>query len=323
MDLAIIIPAYKITYLEEALNSLANQTNKNFNVYIGDDCSPYDILSVCKKYEDKMSLDYYRFDENLGGTNLVKQWERCVSRIRDERWLWLFSDDDIADETCVERFYYTIEETRGFYDVYRFNTCVIDQNGKFISAAVESPTVENAMDLAINILLWKRGNSMPDHIFKKEKYIELNGFVDFAYAQSSDWATSINYAYDRGLYTISGPKVKWRYSGENVSAQAGKKKKLLIVGYIQFLKWITNRFDLTSEIKFGRKLSELKGALKTNFKLVVTDHYQGLPYDSIFRISKDLTAVFGQGLLESIWMSLSINLKRDRRKLKKSIFNKK
>jgi glycosyltransferase involved in cell wall biosynthesis len=322
MDLAIVIPAYKITYLEEALNSLANQTNKNFNVYVGDDCSPYDISSVCKKYEDKMSLDYYRFDKNLGGTNLVKQWERCVSRTGKERWLWLFSDDDIADDTCVEKFYEAVSLTNGFYDVYRFNTCVIDKNNNFLSAAEDSPTIENAMDLAINILLWKRGNSMPDHIFKKEKYTELDGFVNFAQGQSSDWATSINFAYDRGLYTIAGPKVKWRYSDENVSSQATKKKKLLMVGYIQFLKWITNRFDLTSEIKFSRKLIELREASKKNFNLVVAEHYKGLPYVSIFGVSKDLNAIFRQGLFKSIWMCLSINLKRDRRNLKKAIFNK-
>lgn len=323
MDLAIIIPAYKVSYLSEALESLASQTNKNFKVYVGDDCSSDDIVSVCKKYEKLISLDYHRFNTNLGKTNLVKQWERCVSRIGEEKWLWLFSDDDIAEPTCVEKFYKAINTTEEFYDVYRFNTCVIDKNNKFLSAAEESPTLENAMDLAINILLWKRGNSMPDHIFKKNKYVELNGFVDFKYAQSSDWATSINFAYDKGLYTISGPRVKWRYSDDNISSQASKKNKLLVLGYIQFLKWITNRFDNESEIRFGRKLSDLKDASKTNFKLIVTKHYKGLPYSSILKISKDLNTIFGQNIFKSIWMILSINLKRDRRKLKRSLFNKK
>ena len=323
MRLAIIIPTYKVTFLDQALNSLAMQTNKNFKVYIGDDCSPYDINAVCERYKSIIQLEYFRFETNLGGTDLVKQWERCVAKMGEEEWLWLFSDDDIADNTCVEKFYEAINLTKGFYDVYRFNTCVIDKDNNFLSAAEESPTFENAMDLAINILLWKRGNSMPDHIFKKEKYIELNGFIDFKYAQSSDWATSINFAYDKGLYTIKGPIVKWRYSDENVSAQAVKKKKLLITGYIQFLKWINNRFDLTSEIKFGRKLSDLKEASKMNFKLIVTKHYKGLPYGSIYGISKDLNKIFGEGLFKLIWMSLSINLKRDRRNLKKAIFNEK
>jgi glycosyltransferase involved in cell wall biosynthesis len=47
--LAIIIPAYKITFLDEALNSIANQTCLDFTVYIGDDASPHNIESIVKK----------------------------------------------------------------------------------------------------------------------------------------------------------------------------------------------------------------------------------------------------------------------------------
>ena len=37
--LSIIIPYYKISYFNYTLQSLANQTNKNFKVIIGDDNS--------------------------------------------------------------------------------------------------------------------------------------------------------------------------------------------------------------------------------------------------------------------------------------------
>lgn len=50
--LAIIIPAYKENFLFETLQSLANQTNKDFNVYVGDDCSPYDLQSIVSRFED-------------------------------------------------------------------------------------------------------------------------------------------------------------------------------------------------------------------------------------------------------------------------------
>lgn len=323
MDLAIIIPAYKTTFLDQALNSLAIQTNKNFKVYVGDDCSPHDILSICKKYEDQLSIIYHRFEKNLGGTNLVKQWERCVNRMGNEKWIWVFSDDDIAEDTCVQKFYEALAATNEYYDVYRFNTCVIDKNNAFMSEAEESPTVENSMDLAINILLGKRGNSMPDHIFKKEKYLALKGFVDFIYAQSSDWATSINYAYDKGLYTISGPRVKWRYSGENISSQAAKHKKLLIKGYIQFLYWVTQRFDLKSEQLFNRNVAEVISAAKQNFRVIVRTHYKGVPYSSIIEIAKDLSKIYKISYLKAVWMCLAINLKIDRRRLKKFILNQK
>ena len=38
--LAIVIPYYKIIFFEKTLESLAQQTDKRFRVYIGDDASP-------------------------------------------------------------------------------------------------------------------------------------------------------------------------------------------------------------------------------------------------------------------------------------------
>lgn len=66
--LAIIIPAYKENFLFETLQSLANQTNKDFNVYVGDDCSPYDLQSIVSRFEDRLDIHYVRFSENLGRT---------------------------------------------------------------------------------------------------------------------------------------------------------------------------------------------------------------------------------------------------------------
>ena len=38
-DLAIVIPAYKIDFFDSVLKSLANQTNKNFTIYVGNEAN--------------------------------------------------------------------------------------------------------------------------------------------------------------------------------------------------------------------------------------------------------------------------------------------
>ena len=40
--LAIIVPFYKVSHFEALLEALVNQTNQNFTVYVGNDCSPND-----------------------------------------------------------------------------------------------------------------------------------------------------------------------------------------------------------------------------------------------------------------------------------------
>lgn len=42
--LAVIIHAYKCEFLAEILTSLSEQTVQRFNVYIGDDASPFNLL---------------------------------------------------------------------------------------------------------------------------------------------------------------------------------------------------------------------------------------------------------------------------------------
>ena len=108
-DLAIVIPAYKESFLAAALDSIAAQTCQDFTLYIGDDCSPYDLKSIVDRYRDKIHLVYKRFDTNMGGKDLVAQWERCVDMNQGENWIWLFSDDDVMEPNCVEEFYKYIQ----------------------------------------------------------------------------------------------------------------------------------------------------------------------------------------------------------------------
>ena len=73
-QLAIIIPAYKATFLSAALDSIAAQTCKDFTLYVGDDYSPEPIGPIVEAYLNKIDLFYQRFDSNLGGKDLVAQW---------------------------------------------------------------------------------------------------------------------------------------------------------------------------------------------------------------------------------------------------------
>ena len=102
--LAIVIPAYKSKFLELALNSICKQTDKRFHLYIGDDNSPEHLYDIILKYEDKITLTYKRFDENLGRNDLIAHWERCIDLVQDEEYIWFFSDDDMMEKNVRIRF---------------------------------------------------------------------------------------------------------------------------------------------------------------------------------------------------------------------------
>ena len=67
--LAIVIPYYKIQFFEETLRSLANQTDKRFMVYIGDDASPDDPLELLQRFSGQFPFEYHRFETNTGAVS--------------------------------------------------------------------------------------------------------------------------------------------------------------------------------------------------------------------------------------------------------------
>ena len=117
VKLAIVIPAFKAKFLAETLSSIASQTSQDFKLYICDDCSREPIEDIVKSFEGRLSFAYNRFDNNLGGVSLVRQWERCIA-LTSEEWIWLFSDDDIMETNCVEEFYNSLNGSTGKFDVY-------------------------------------------------------------------------------------------------------------------------------------------------------------------------------------------------------------
>jgi glycosyltransferase involved in cell wall biosynthesis len=278
-DLAIIIPAYKEAYLNKTLSSLAQQTNLNFDVYIGDDCSPHNLKPIIDKYRTQLNISYTRFAKNTGAKNIVNQWSRCIDLVNnDTKWLWLFSDDDIAASNCVENFYDSIALKGERFDVYRFNTVTIDNNDAVIQRNPTGPEEESSEQMAYHLLKSKRGNSMPDHIFSREIYKKCGGFVFTDYAQGADWAMSILFSKNKGISIIPGAEVYWRYSGQNISSTATLQKAQMLYGHLQFIDWCLNHFKYLQSPINGISYNMMLEALAQNLSDVLLHHFKGVGF---------------------------------------------
>lgn len=95
-----ILPAYKGRYLSEAIESILNQTFTDFELVIVNDCSPDDIDGIESTFVDSR-IRYYRNESNIGGKDLVAQWNRCLALARGE-WTVMASDDDIYDKSFLK-----------------------------------------------------------------------------------------------------------------------------------------------------------------------------------------------------------------------------
>lgn len=307
-ELAIIIPAFKKKYFHQALGSLACQTNKNFKVYIGDDNSKEDLKVIVDAFIDDLDIKYHRFNENLGSKNLIDQWARCVGLSENEPWIWLFSDDDIADKDCVSNFFSTANNDKYTLDVYRFNTRIIDAQGNIKAYAPIGPDFESCEDLAYNLLIGKRGNSMPDHIFSRQVYEETGGFVNTRFGQGADWATSIKFARKKGIKIIPNAFVHWRQSGSNLSSMAANRKNKMIYGFFEFTDWILDYFTYLNQSGDNVKYKQIKGAALQNLISVFTGHYKGVSLSTFYHTVNYLRKKFDLSLIEALKTVLVINI---------------
>ena len=235
--LAIVIPAYKAKYLDKALDSIAAQTNKNFKLYICDDASEEDIKSIAEKYSEKINITYHRFPDNLGGKNLVEQWNRSVE-LADTEWIWLFSDDDVLSPGCVQSFFDALETVHNEYNLYRFNIEMIDKHGKVICVKDPHPLLETAYDFMLNRLKSKSLSAAIEYIFRKDIFVKHKGFINFPLAFCADDASWITFAEEKYIYTIPGQKIYWRASDLNISSSRGlhKEKKAAMLKYMGWIK---------------------------------------------------------------------------------------
>lgn len=246
-QLAIIIPAYKPDYIEKTLMSINNQTNKNFTVYIGDDASPYELKHIVDKFKSSIDIVYHKFEKNLGGTSLTKQWERCVE-LSEEKFIWLFSDDDIMSPTAVDSFY-KYQKLKPDSSLFKFFTRMIDENGNEIKLYFDKTNNEKDRILPQQFLNrrleYDRFRSyMVEYIFDRKIFSE-NRFVDFPLAWASDDATWIKYSLKNNGIDIIPDFISWRFSGKNISSDNFSKdvmeKKLLAIK--QYMVWLTTEID--------------------------------------------------------------------------------
>jgi len=215
-QLTIIIPYFKACFLDQTLDSLRRQSCRDFELVVGDDCSPEDPSEILGAYGD-LNPRYVRFPENLGRHRPARHWNRCVS-LASSRWIWLFSDDDLVSGDAVERALATIREVPATRELLRLQSSMIDREGKVVGRNPLHPPWEEAIDFATSRFCTKRQYFIQDHIFSREAFDREGGFVDYPKGMFSDDATWYRFGKRGGVTTVPGAHFYWRMSPHQFSA---------------------------------------------------------------------------------------------------------
>ncbi|OGS71072.1 MAG: hypothetical protein A3F91_02095 [Flavobacteria bacterium RIFCSPLOWO2_12_FULL_35_11] len=235
--LAIVIPYYKLTFFEATIQSLANQTDKRFKVYIGDDASMDSPSALLEKYYGQFEFMYNRFENNLGGISLVKQWARCIAMTKNEEWLMILGDDDEMSSTCIAEFYKHLPKIElNNCNVVRYATIINDEVQHKQSYLYTHRTLEKATDFIYRRFLNQTRSSLSEYIFKRSSY-EKYGFYNYKLAWYADDRAWFEFSDSNYIYTINSAFVSFRLSFENISRANYKinEKQQVTMQFYKFL----------------------------------------------------------------------------------------
>ncbi len=105
----ILMPTYNgRLYLRKQLDSILNQTFKDFRLIISDDASTDSTLKILKEYEEKDSrIEVYGHQKNMGLSNNI---EFLIGKVRSE--FFMFADqDDVWELDKIEKTFNKLQET--------------------------------------------------------------------------------------------------------------------------------------------------------------------------------------------------------------------
>jgi glycosyltransferase involved in cell wall biosynthesis len=98
-EVTVLIPTFnRAVALERALESLCNQTMKNFEVVVSDNCSTDNTEAILDKYRNRLRMTILRSDENNGP---IANWKRGLTAVKT-KWVKVLWSDDWLEPTALK-----------------------------------------------------------------------------------------------------------------------------------------------------------------------------------------------------------------------------
>lgn len=213
MRFSFILPAWKGKYLSESVSSILAQSCTDFELVIVDDHSPENLKQIVSSFHDAR-ISYYRNKENIGGKDLVAQWNHCLQYAHGD-YVILATDDDLYEPKFLEEMSQLIDT---YPAVELLRARILQVNADTHIMGIDRCYKEHlTKDEFVYHMLHGMKGGIPQYVFRRQALIDKGGFVNFPKAWASDDATAIMMA-EHGVATTQEHLVRFRWSDINISS---------------------------------------------------------------------------------------------------------
>ncbi len=222
MKITVAIPAYKPNYLKEAIQSVIDQSYQDWELVIVNDCSPYDLNSIINCFNDTR-IKYYTNEINIGGINVVDNWNKCLEYATGD-YIMLIGDDDKLPKESLKNYIDIIGYKPGL-DIYHGRTILIDENSEVIYIQESRPSIESLYS-AIWHRMDGRQQFIGDYLFKVDTLRNNNGFVKIPLAWGSDDISVYKAIADKGIANTNEPSFYYRVNRYSITSSGNSDIKI-------------------------------------------------------------------------------------------------
>lgn len=241
MRFSVTIPAYKATYLAEAIESVLRQDYCDFELVIVNDASPEDIDSIIARYKD-LRIKYFKNEKNCGAVRVVDNWNICLSHAKGD-YVICMGDDDRLLPNCLSVYNELIDKYPSL-DVYHGWTQIIDEQGNPYMMQEPRPERESIYSMIWNRWMG-RTQYIGDFLFRAEALRKHGGFYFLPMAWGSDDISSYIAAGNKGIANSQTPVFEYRENRQTLSKTGNADIKCEAVRlerawYLNFLNIVPN-----------------------------------------------------------------------------------
>ena len=206
----VFTPNYnKEKFLPETIESILNQTYRNFEYIIVDDCSTDDSWTIIQEFAKKDTrVRVYRNESNL---KIVKTRNRGLTLSSDKaKYFAIIDSDDVA---IAERLSTQIDflENNSDYGLVGSNAIIIDENSKEIGFRKYPLS-----DSKIRRVITRLNPFTQSSIMIRKKVIEELGLYDEKWSVCQDYDYWLRVGQNWKFENIEEPLVKYRLSSSQV-----------------------------------------------------------------------------------------------------------
>ena len=125
---SVIIPNYNHrVYLKQRIESVLDQTFKDFELIILDDCSTDNSTEVIHQFSNHPLVSAIVINDTNSGSPF-KQWQKGISLAKGE-WIWIAESDDSADKQFLEKFFSALSGNKKNIGLIYCDSNILDEHG--------------------------------------------------------------------------------------------------------------------------------------------------------------------------------------------------